>query len=90
MIPECLRTGFSTCDLKTKCGPPQSVGSPSRIDDLMHIPKYMGNKNLGKSEKRIIYFDTSALYKRCIRSSILRRLIICNYYYYYYSNSRNC
>jgi len=46
----------------------------------------MGNKDVGKSEKRITCFYISAVFKRCIRCNIMRRLIIwkLSYYYYYY------
>jgi len=80
MIPEHLRTGFSTCNLKTNCGPLQSVGSPSGTYDLIHISKYMGNKHLGKSEKRITYFYISGLFKQCIRCNTIHsfiHLVVC-------------
>jgi len=82
MIPERLRTGFTTCNLKTNCGPLQNVGSPSRTHDLIHISKYMGNKDLGKSEKRITHFYISALFKQCIRCNKIRCLKIWNHFYY--------
>lgn len=82
MIAGSLRTGFPTCNLKTNCGQLQSVGSPSRTYDLIHIAKYMVNKDLGKSEKRITYFYISASFLQCIRCNILRRLKIWNHFYY--------
>lgn len=82
MIPEHLRTGFTTRNLKTNCGPLQTVGSSSRAYDLIHIIKCMVNKDLRKSEKRITYFCMSVLFKQCIICNIMSCLKIWNHSYY--------